>query len=207
MTVHKPGVSSAAISPQNETSMTNAEPDVLDPFWHQTLPDAGMEVWSIDTRSTLELLVALRIPFVARSWTARAKRLFNDEGYTAAQRAPLYVLARAPKGLTQSELAATIQVSEAALSRRIAQATADGLVSRHRLIGDGRANLIRIEEKGLEVLAFSDRIARQDREVLLRDISDEDLAVTARVLAVLSDRINASQGRGRTKKAPKINLA
>lgn len=142
-----------------------------------------------DARHSLELVVSMRIAFVARAWIARANALFRGRGYTAAQRAHLYVLAANPGGLTQVELATALRISDASLSRRIKLSIAEGLVSRHQLYGDGRANLIRLETKGLLVLNASDRVARLDRTRLLVGVTDDELAITAKVLKILSDRI------------------
>jgi MarR family transcriptional regulator for hemolysin len=144
-----------------------------------------------DARTCLELVVAMRVAFVARAWIARANQLFRGKGYTASQRAHLYVLASKPAGLTQSELAEILRISEPSLSRRIKLSLEEGLISRHQFHGDGRANIIRLEPKGLEALQSSDQTARLDRACLLHGVTDEDLTTTARVLKILSDRIQA----------------
>lgn len=155
----------------------------------QSLSSFDDEFWGAKSRAGQELLIALSITLVAKKWAARATELFKDLGYTAAQRAHLYILARAPKGLTQSELASVLHVSDATLSRRIALSVDEGLVSRQNLIGDGRANLIRLEERGRKALEESDRVARIDRAKLFQDISEAEIATTLKVLKALSDGV------------------
>ena len=75
----------------------------------------------------------------------------------------LYVAGLCFSASTVGELAAILRISEASLSRRIKLSIEEGLVSRHPFCGDGRANLIRLEPKGLEALNASDRVAREDR--------------------------------------------
>ncbi|GLK48167.1 hypothetical protein GCM10017620_11400 [Brevundimonas intermedia] len=95
----------------------------------------------------------------------------------------------APQGLTQSELADGLQLSEPTLSRRVTRLLADGLVSKHRLPGDGRANLIKLEPAGLKALDGSETTAALDRELLFQGLSNEDLEAALRVLDVLAARM------------------
>jgi MarR family transcriptional regulator for hemolysin len=169
--------------------MTSDPADLDDGLYLRAFSEPEIGVTAADARESLELIVSMRIAFVARAWIARANALFRGRGYTAAQRAHLYVLAAKPSGLTQAELATALRISEASLSRRIKLSIQEGLVSRHQYHGDGRANLIRLEPKGLVVLNTSDRVARADRTLLLAGVADEELAITARVLKILSDRI------------------
>ncbi|WP_395942678.1 MarR family winged helix-turn-helix transcriptional regulator [Brevundimonas sp.] len=143
-----------------------------------------------EERSAVQILIKQRIALVSRQWTARAARLFKTSGYTNAQRAPLYLLRDAPTGMTQTELATGLSLSEPTLSRRIARLLEDGLVSKHRLLGDGRANLIKLEPSGLQALHSSEATASRDRNLLFQGLSDEDLGVTLRVLNVLASRIS-----------------
>ena len=75
---------------------------------------------NVSQRSLTQLLISQKTALVARRFTARAARLFKSAGYTNAQRAPLRVLKTAPDGMTQAELAASLQISEPTLSRRVA---------------------------------------------------------------------------------------
>lgn len=156
----------------------------------QSLPCFDDDFWRAKSRAGQELLIALSITLVARKWSARATELFRKTGYTAAQRAHLYILARAPKGLTQSELANILHISNAALSRRIAMSLDEGLISRQTLIGDGRANLIRLEEKGRRALEESDLVARIDRAALMKDLSAAEIGTMVKVLQILSDKVS-----------------
>lgn len=169
--------------------MTNESADLDDSLYLRAFSEPKIGAAEADARESLELIVSMRIAFVARAWIARANALFRGRGYTAAQRAHLYVLASKPAGLTQAELAAILRISEASLSRRIKLSIAEGLISRHRFMGDDRANLIRLEPKGLAALNASDRVARQDRTRLLVGVTDDELAITAKVLKILSDRV------------------
>ncbi len=167
----------------------SSDPADLDDAFYLNVSETDVATTGDDRRASLELVVSMRIAFVARAWVTRANALFRGRGYTAAQRAHLYVLASKPKGLTQSELAAILRISEASLSRRVKLSIEEGLVSRHPLSGDGRANLIRLEPKGLVALNASDRVAREDRTRLLAGVTDEELAITAKVLKLLTDRV------------------
>lgn len=167
----------------------SSHPADLDDAFYLNASEGDVATIGEDARAGLERVVSMRIAFVARAWITRANVLFRGRGYTAAQRAHLYVLASKPKGLTQAELAAILRISEASLSRRIKLSIEEGLVSRHPFCGDGRANLIQLEPKGLDALNASDRVAREDRTRLLAGVTDEELAITAKVLKLLTDRI------------------
>lgn len=140
-------------------------------------------------RDAVESLIKQRIALISRRWTTRTSRLFKAYGFTNAQRAPLHLLKHAPQGLTQSELADGLQLSEPTLSRRVTRLLADGLVSKHRLPGDGRANLIKLEAAGLKALDGSETTAALDRELLFQGLSDDDLGAALRVLDVLAARM------------------
>lgn len=165
--------------------MPNSRGQGLDDLFQHSQGEAAGE----GARSALQLLIALRISAISRQWTARAARLFKTSGYTPSQRAPLYLLRRAPMGMTQAELAKGLDLSEPTLSRQIGRLLREGLVSKHRLLGDGRANLIKLEPRGQQALERSDRIAADDRNLLFRGLSNEDLGTTLRVLDTLSARI------------------
>ncbi|OGN50819.1 MAG: hypothetical protein A2352_03730 [Caulobacterales bacterium RIFOXYB1_FULL_67_16] len=141
-------------------------------------------------RGEIQLQIKQRIAFLSRRWMTRAARLFKAYGFTNAQRAPLDLLKNAPEGLTQSELAQGLQLSEPTLSRRVTRLLADGLVSKHRLPGDGRANLIKLEPAGRSVLQGSESRASVDRDLLFEGLTDAELNVALRVLDVLAVRID-----------------
>jgi MarR family transcriptional regulator for hemolysin len=142
------------------------------------------------SRDEVQIRIKQRIALISRRWTTRASRLFKAYGFTNAQRAPLHLLKHAPQGLTQSELADGLQLSEPTLSRRVTRLLADGLVTKHRLPGDGRANLIKLEPAGLKALDGSETTAALDRDLLFQGVSDEDLGAALRVLDVLAARMD-----------------
>lgn len=139
-------------------------------------------------RAAAQSLIKQTIALVSRRWTARAAKLFKTAGHTTAQRAPLQILRAAEGGMTQAELASRLQVSEPTLSRRVARLLSEGLVSKQRRPGDGRANLIKLEPGGYTALEQSEATAAQDNNLLFQGLSDEDLCVTLRVLNILAAR-------------------
>lgn len=165
----------------SDVHQVDGEKDVI------RLPKSGEDKGS---RETVQILIKQRIALISRRWTTRAGRLFKAYGFTNAQRAPLNLLKKAPEGLTQSALASGLQLSEPTLSRRVTRLLADGLVSKHRLPGDGRANLIKLEPAGLMALEGSETTAALDRDLLFQGLSDEDLDAALRVLDALADRMD-----------------
>lgn len=101
----------------------------------------------------------------------------------------LYVLADARRGLTLSEVAERLKITGASVTRLVDWLEDAGLVSRRRLIGDGRSRLVVMEEKGATALAAFDVWAGDMRDRVFADLSEEDLRTTLRVLDLVAARL------------------
>lgn len=144
---------------------------------------------SSDQRSALQLDVAMTLMVTAKRWRLRVADLFRESGHTGAPTVVLYFLADEPKGLTLSELANRMELSGASLTRLVQRLEKDGMVSRRRLIGDGRSWLIQMEPAGrAEIEAFEIHAAAM-RKRMFEGVSDEDMAAALRVLKALAEKL------------------
>ncbi|MNE97642.1 hypothetical protein D3C80_1960220 [compost metagenome] len=67
------------------------------------------------------------------------------------------------------------------------------MISRHRLVGDGRTRLVKLEQAGRVAMEIFDIQAGAMRDHLFRGLSDGDLATTLHVLEVLMERLGAAE--------------
>ena len=140
-------------------------------------------------REALQLNVSMQVMLTARRWRLRVADLFRESGHTGAPTIVLYFLADHPKGLTLSELAEKMELSGASLTRLVQRLERDGMVSRHRMLGDGRSWLIVMEPAGrAEMEAFEVHAAAM-RQRMFEGVSEDDMAAALRVLDALAAKL------------------
>lgn len=140
-------------------------------------------------REAMQLQVAIQVMVTARRWKSRVADLFREAGHTGAPTLVLYHLKDHPKGLTLSELSARMELSGASLTRLVQRLERDGMVTRRRMVGDGRSWLIAMEPSGHAALGAFDIHAAAMRQRMFEGISDDDLAAALRVLKILSSKL------------------
>lgn len=141
------------------------------------------------SRDALQLKVAMQVMLTARRWKLWIAEMFRGAGHTGAPIVVLYHLADQPKGLTLSELSVRMELSGASLTRLVQRLERDGLVSRHRMIGDGRSWLIVMEPAGrVEMQAFEVHASAM-RQRVFEGVSEDDLAAALRVLDAVADKL------------------
>lgn len=118
----------------------------------------------------------------ARRWKSWVADMFRDAGHTGAPTLVLYYLADQPKGLTLSELSNRMELSGASLTRLVQRLERDGMVSRHRMMGDGRSWLIVMEPAGREEMEAFEVHAAAMRQRVFEGLSEDDMAAALRVL-------------------------
>jgi DNA-binding MarR family transcriptional regulator len=131
----------------------------------------------------------MQVMVTARRWKSRVADLFRESGHTGAPTVVLYYLADQPKGLTLSELSTRMELSGASLTRLVQRLERDGMVSRRRLVGDGRSWLIVIEPAGREAMDAFEVYAAAMRQRMFEGLSETDIAAALRVLDVLASRL------------------
>ena len=154
----------------------------------QTLLSAGLS-----PRRALQLEIAFAIQLTARRWRVATAPVGLAAGSDVRLTA-LYYIDAAPKGLTQTELADLLQISGPSVSRQLDKLEALGLVSRRRLLGDGRVKLIFMEAAGRRALVQLDKDVSALRERLFDGVPEIDMDATKRVLVTLGLRLAAELG-------------
>jgi DNA-binding MarR family transcriptional regulator len=135
----------------------------------------------------------MQVMATAKRWKLRIAHLFKEAGHTGAPMMVLYHLAAAPSGLIVSELANRMELSGGALTRLLHRLERDSMISRHRLVGDGRTRLVKLEQAGRVAMEIFDIQVAAMRDQLFRGLSDGDLATTLHVLEVLMERLGAAE--------------
>lgn len=138
-------------------------------------------------RSRLQLNAAYKLIILSRRWRARLSERLTVAGQTDATFSALYVLASAPSGLIQSELAARMGLTGPSLVRLLNLLEEQGQIRREPIIGDRRANLIRLEPAGEESVRQLDAIADELRDEVFAGETDELLSE----MSSLMDRLLA----------------
>lgn len=137
----------------------------------------------------VRLKFALRMGMAARSWRASSDQLAKDAGYEGCSLIPLYHLAAEPAGLTQVELSRRMRIAESSVVRILRPLLERELVARRRMIGDGRAWLIKLEPSGVAAMEAFEPHAAALRHALLGDMADEDIERASALLLVLTERL------------------
>lgn len=140
-------------------------------------------------REALQLNVSMQVMLTARRWKLRVADLFRESGHTGAPTIVLYFLADHPKGLTLSELAEKMELSGASLTRLVQRLERDGMVSRHRMLGDGRSWLIVMEPAGRAAMEAFEVHAAAMRQRMFEGVSEDDMAASLRVLDALAAKL------------------
>jgi DNA-binding MarR family transcriptional regulator len=123
------------------------------------------------------------LDLVRRSSTIANRRLFDISG--VEWRIVLHVGEHAP--LSLNELADLIRLDRGQLSRAVKGLVERGLLDRRRRPG-GPAVVITLSDEGKALHDAMITLTRERNEFLLRDISEEDIACTARVLAAVTHK-------------------
>jgi MarR family transcriptional regulator for hemolysin len=113
-------------------------------------------------------------------------------GLTDATWLPLLHVARGRAPMRQKDLAESIGIESSTLVRLIDALDQAGLIER-RTEDDRRARTLRLTPRGRELVEHVDAATAEVRRQILAGISDEDLAITLRVI----ERICAALTRAR----------
>ena len=117
----------------------------------------------------------------ARRWRRAVDRRLEPFGLTEATWLPLLHLARAAP-MRQKDLAASLALDGSSVVRLLDALQTAGLIERREEVGDRRAKTIVVTAQGQVTVDKVEAIAREIRDVALAEVTDEDVAVAARVL-------------------------
>jgi MarR family transcriptional regulator, transcriptional regulator for hemolysin len=138
-----------------------------------------------DARPRFAPLVA----HVAREWRRAVDARLHVYGLTEATWLPLLRIARAESPMRQNELAASLSLDGSSVVRLLAALESSGLIERNEDQADRRAKSLVLTARGRRTVDRVERVSQDIRDVVLGDVSDEDLARSLRLLETVRDRL------------------
>ncbi|WP_371826802.1 MarR family winged helix-turn-helix transcriptional regulator [Microvirga sp. VF16] len=113
------------------------------------------------------------------------------KGLTLARARTLIFLSK-KEGMTQTELAEMLEIEGPTLVPLLDSLEKQGLIERRPVNGDRRAKQIALTATGQEQAAHVDRLVKEFRSDVLKDISEDDLKVAIRVCEAMGRNIEAA---------------
>ena len=113
------------------------------------------------------------------------------KGLTLARARTLIFLSK-KEGMTQTELAEMLEIEGPTLVPLLDSLEKQGLIERRPVDGDRRAKQIALTTAGQEQAAHVDRLVKEFRSDVLKDISEDDLKVAIRVCEAMGRNIEAA---------------
>jgi MarR family transcriptional regulator for hemolysin len=142
--------------------------------------------------TTSELLATQRFEFavklgeLARLWRAQIDRHLRPLSLSFMQWQTLTQLARADKDPVQKELAAIVGVEGPTMVGVLDRLVERDLVERRVAAHDRRANTVHLTDGGNAILGLAEVELHKLRDVLLADLSGEELDICIRVFGYVS---------------------
>jgi len=142
------------------------------------------------SRGRLQYDLAFVTVLAARRFRARFTERLKSQGQTDARWSALYILAEAPKGLIQADLAERMGVQSPTLVRLLDALERQGLIRRTSEPGDRRAKRVVIEEAGRQAVGGIDGVAARLRDEVFKGLTDEDLKNALYVLNRVAEALD-----------------
>ena len=125
---------------------------------------------------------------VARDWP-RADRQLQGYELTEATWLPLLRVARSETPMRQNELAASPSLDGSSMVRLLDSLENSGLIERCEDRDDRCAKSLALTPRGCRAVDQVERVSLELRNVVLDEVSDDDLARSFRVLETVRDRL------------------
>jgi MarR family transcriptional regulator, transcriptional regulator for hemolysin len=138
-----------------------------------------------DARTRFAPLVAN----VAREWRRAVDARLQVYGLTEATWLPLLRIARSEAPMRQNELAASLSLDGSSVVRLLDALEKCGLVERCEDPADRRAKSLVLTPRGRRTVDQVERVSQDIRDLVLSEVSSEDLARTLRLLETVRDRL------------------
>jgi MarR family transcriptional regulator, transcriptional regulator for hemolysin len=148
-----------------------------------------------DARTRFAPLVA----HVAREWRRAVDGRLHVYGLTEATWLPLLRIARSESPMRQNELAASLSLDGSSVVRLLDALESSGLIERCEDQADRRAKSLMLTARGRRTVDQVERVSQDIRDLVLGEVSDEDLARSLRLLETVRDRLlNLAEARSAT---------
>ena len=138
-----------------------------------------------DARTRFAPLVA----HIAREWRRAVDGRLHVYGLTEATWLPLLRIARSESPMRQNELAASLSLDGSSVVRLLDALESSGLIERCEDQADRRAKSLMLTARGRRTVDQVERVSQDIRDLVLGEVSDEDLARSLRLLETVRDRL------------------
>jgi len=118
-----------------------------------------------------------------RQWRRSADQRLQPFDLTEATWLPLIRIARSPTPPRQKNLAASLSLDSSSVVRLLDNLETAGLIERREEAGDRRAKVIALTARGRAIARKVETVAAQVRRDALKELSEQDIETTIRVLA------------------------
>lgn len=151
----------------------------------------GSTIWPAadGARDQLITRLAYAVVGVSRRWIVRADEVLAGAGLSGGEMAVLLLLKEHATGMTQKELSVALALSEPVLSKRTGGLLNKRMISRSALIGDRRANLLRLTGAGEEALSLWGSCVACLRQRTAAGVSEAELSQALRTLTRLDENL------------------
>jgi len=129
----------------------------------------------------------------ARQWRRAVDRRLQPFGLTEATWLPLIYLARAAAPMRQKDLAAALTLDGSSVVRLLDALEASGHIARREEGSDRRAKTISLTASGWSIIEQVEAVSREVRNATLLGLSDDELGVATRVLALVCQNLARQQ--------------
>lgn len=137
--------------------------------------------------------LGMRFSVLSRRWRQTLDQHLHDFAFSDATWAPLFHLARHGDGITQTELAERMRLDTSSLVRLLDILEANGQIERRPDPGDRRAKRILLTGSGRLAFRTLEQVLQRVEGQVLRDVSDEEIAVVLSVFDRIEARLRAMQ--------------
>ena len=138
--------------------------------------------------------ILFQLSDVARSMRTYIDQCAREHGMTRAQWGVLARLER-QEGMTQAEMAETLEIQPISLVRLIDRLCQHGLVERRPHPRDRRANRLYLTEKGRSTFARLVPLGREVAAEILADLDEADVANLLQKLLLIRNNIRRAAGK------------
>jgi len=132
-----------------------------------------------------------RLSKVSRRWRTRLDAEFRRTGLTLARARALMFLSCEEGRVTQKDLAENLGIETPTLVRLLDGLMRQGLIERHQLPEDRRANLVVLTAAASAHVAEANEVSIRVRDEILNGIPEEDLVTAIQVLDHIASRLQA----------------
>lgn len=147
-----------------------------------------VEETKVNSRASLAIRFGFLTWDVSRLWRVVLDRALKPLGVTRSQYSIVAVLSRRD-GMTQTALAAELELTKVAVGGLLERMEAAGLVERRADESDARVRRVYLTLKGAQIIRKIRELADPIQAELLASLGDEELDVTIQALTTVKDML------------------